>query len=139
MTRDEKKERFIELRIKGETFESIAKELEVSKQTLINWSKEYDVNQTITTAKLMKYQNILKVQELNRDAQIEYYSKLINKCKEELFKRKMSEVATDKLLNLILRASEELKKIVPTYHYRCDVDIMKPSILSQEFHFDPKD
>ncbi len=139
MTRDDKKERFIELRIKGETFESIAKELEVSKQTLINWSKEHEVNQTITTARLMKFQNILKVQELNREAQIEYYSKLINKCKEELFKRDLSEVATDKLLNLILKASEELKKIVPAHHYKYDVDIIRPSILNQEFYFDPKD
>jgi len=54
MTKDEKKEQFVELRIKEETFESIAKELEVSKQTLINWSKEYEINTTITTAKLMK-------------------------------------------------------------------------------------
>ncbi len=139
MTRDEKKERFIELRIKGETFESIAKELEVSKQTLINWSKEHEVNETITTAKLMKYQNILKVQELNGEAQIEYYSKLINKCKKELFRRDLSEMTPDKLLNLILRASEELKKTVPAHNYRFDTDIITPSILDQEFYFDPKD
>ncbi len=34
------KERFVELRAKGHSYSSIAKELKKSKQTIINWSKE---------------------------------------------------------------------------------------------------
>ena len=139
MTKDEKKERFVELRIKGETFESIADELEVSKQTLINWSKEYEISQTITTAKLIKYQSILKVQELNREAQIEYYSKLIKKCKEEMTKRDLSELPTAKLFVLISRASDEIKKTVPVYHYRFDTERFGLDMFDKEFYFDPKD
>jgi transcriptional regulator len=36
----ESKQRFIELRAKGWSFDKIAKELDKAKQTLINWSKE---------------------------------------------------------------------------------------------------
>jgi len=36
----ETKERFIELRAKGYSFDKIAKELGKAKQTLIDWSKE---------------------------------------------------------------------------------------------------
>jgi DNA-binding XRE family transcriptional regulator len=35
------------MRINGETFEFIAKELKVSKQTLINWSKEDEVKESL--------------------------------------------------------------------------------------------
>jgi orotate phosphoribosyltransferase-like protein len=34
------KEQFVELRARGWSFDRIAKELKVSKQTLINWSRE---------------------------------------------------------------------------------------------------
>jgi len=34
------KEQFVELRAKGHSYSSIAKELKKSKQTIINWSKE---------------------------------------------------------------------------------------------------
>ena len=38
----ETKEKFIELRAKGWSFDKIAKELGKAKQTLINWSKELE-------------------------------------------------------------------------------------------------
>jgi len=34
------KEKFIELRAKGLSFDKISRELRISKQTLINWSKK---------------------------------------------------------------------------------------------------
>lgn len=40
MKDQETKERFVELRAKGWSFDRIARELKVSKQTLINWSRE---------------------------------------------------------------------------------------------------
>jgi len=35
------KERFLALRAQGLSFEKIARQLKVSKQTLINWSREF--------------------------------------------------------------------------------------------------
>jgi len=83
MSKDQLKDKFIELRIKGETFDSIAKELKVSKQTLINWSKERNIKETITAAQLIKYQSILKMYKHNREGKINYFYELLKKLKEE--------------------------------------------------------
>lgn len=42
MKDQETKEKFVELRAKGLSFDRIAAELETSKQTLINWAKELE-------------------------------------------------------------------------------------------------
>jgi len=39
----ELKQRFIEMRAKDISYDKISKELGVSKQTLINWSKEFNI------------------------------------------------------------------------------------------------
>jgi hypothetical protein len=47
MNKKDKKERYFELRINGETFHIIAIKLEVSKQILINWSKKDKTKEAI--------------------------------------------------------------------------------------------
>lgn len=42
MKDQETKEKFVELRAKGLSFDRIAAELHVSKQSLINWAKELE-------------------------------------------------------------------------------------------------
>ena len=60
MNNEIKKEKFIEKRIRGETLDSIAKTLKVTKQTLINCNKEPGINETISLARLTKYQSLIK-------------------------------------------------------------------------------
>jgi DNA-binding XRE family transcriptional regulator len=67
MNKEELKDKFLEMRINGETFEFIATELKVSKQTLINWSKENDIKESLQIARTIKYQKILKIYKQNRD------------------------------------------------------------------------
>ena len=138
MNKQDLKERFVELRVAGETFEAIAKKLEVSKQTLIKWSKEDGINETVTTAKLMKYQSILKIYEQNRQSKIEYFASLSKKIKDELKTRDLSKVRTEILLKLILGNDEKLSKLIPSKEYGglyTDLLIeMNPS-----FFFEPED
>lgn len=114
MANQDKKEQFIEYRIKGMTFENIAKKLKVSKQTLINWSKEDDIKETISKAKLMAYQSLLKQYEVNRDAKIKHLLELTNNIKAELAKRSLSDVPTDKLVKMLFNNYDRLSVIVPT-------------------------
>ncbi len=117
MSKEDTKEKFVELRVAGETFEAIAKKLEVSKQTLINWSKEDAIKETISTARLMKYQSILKIYEQNRQGKIEYFASLSKKMKDELKTRDLSKVRTENLLKLILGNDEKLSKLIPSHEY----------------------
>ena len=84
--RQEKKDEFIELRIKGETFESLARRLSVSKQTLIKWSKETNVKEAIDAVRVMPYQSILKAYEQDRLSKIECFAELAQRVKSELLK-----------------------------------------------------
>ena len=79
MNRQNKKDRFLELRIKGETFQSIANILKVSKQTLINWSKEVEIKQAIQIAMLMKYQELVKQYQQTREERIKFNLEIIRK------------------------------------------------------------
>ena len=73
MNSQKKKEKFLELRIEGETYESIAKELSVSKQTLINWSKEKEIKDAIEIARSIRFQSILKQFKATKKDKIEFY------------------------------------------------------------------
>ena len=114
MANQAKKEQFIEDRIKGMTFENIANKLKLSKQTLINWSKEDDIKETISKAKLMAYQSLLKQYEVNRDAKIKHLLELTNNIKAELANRSLSDVPTDKLIKMLFNNYDRLSMIVPT-------------------------
>jgi len=84
--KQEKKDEFIELRIKGETFESLARRLSVSKQTLIKSSKETNVKEAIDAVRVMWYQSILKTYEQDRLSEIECFAQLAQRVKSELWK-----------------------------------------------------
>lgn len=114
LTKEEKKLKMLEMRIKGETFERIAKKLKVSKRTLINWSKDPEIKESINSGLLMKHQAILKEFETNRIGRVKYLSKLINKLSLELDNRDLSNVSTDKILKMILLASKELDGLTPS-------------------------
>ena len=138
MSKEDTKEKFVELRVAGETFEAIAKKLEVSKQTLIKWSKEDGINETITTAKLMKYQSILKIYEQNRHSKIEYFASLSKKMKDELKTRDLSKVRTENLLKLILGNDEKLSKLIPSKEYGGGyTDFLLD--INPSFFFEPED
>ena len=142
MNREELKDEFVKLRLCGQTFDAIASKLLVSKQTLINWSKEGQVKETITTAKLTKHQSLLKAYELDRQAKIEYYAELAQKVKKELLNRDLTPLTTDRLFKLMIDCEERLKNLIPTYQFGGEGGI---SSLLQElevgpsFHFDPED
>ena len=139
MSKEDLKEKFLALRIQGRTFEAIAKELSVSKQTLINWSKEDEIKEAILTAKLMRYQSILAIYKQNREAKIEYFAELSKKAKEELSKRDLSELSVDKLFKLVTDAEEKLSDLIPTYQYGgsfLELDILE---TYPSFTLDPED
>lgn len=138
MTHQKKKEEFLALRIAGETFQAISEKLGVSKQTLINWSKEAEIKESISTARLIHYQKILRLHEQNREAKIEFFACLAHKVKQELMSRDLSEVPADKLLKIILDSEAKLNDLVPAREFGGDFQEIdfggNPS-----FYFNPED
>ncbi len=103
------KERFIELRAQGISYEKIATELEVSKQTLINWSKELFIE--IGNLRVIQLETLLEKYALTKVNVIQIYGERLKALKEELEKREKNQQFTlsDKeLYELVLKYSDKI-------------------------------
>lgn len=112
MNKQEQKERFLELRITGETFEKIASELSVSKQTLINWSKDLEIKDSLDIARSIRYQAILNQYEATKRDKIEFYSLLSQKVKKEISSIDLNNVRPEKLLDILIKCDARLSDLV---------------------------
>jgi orotate phosphoribosyltransferase-like protein len=100
----ETKERFIELRARGLSYDAIAKELALSKQTLINWSKELKIE--IANLKSICLDTIFTQYYVYKDSRVKLLGETLEKLRIELEKRDISNIPTDKLLSLFIKYSE---------------------------------
>jgi len=101
------KERFIELRAQGWSFDKIAKELGKAKQTLIDWSKELE--DEIANRKALELETLYEKHYLLKEHRIETFGGLLKKLKDEVAKRDLSDLPTDKLLELFLKYNTQIK------------------------------
>lgn len=109
------KERFIELRAKSWSFDKIAKELGKAKQTLIDWSKE--LQDEIANRKALELEALYETYYLQRENRIQNLGAMLSKIKKEVESRDLSDIPTDKLLDLFLKYSNQVKEeiIEPIY------------------------
>jgi hypothetical protein len=104
----ETKQRFIELRAKGWSFDKIAIETGKAKQTLIDWSKELE--EEIANCKALELELLYESYYLYKENRLRMFGELISRIKEELANRDLSEVPTDKLLDLLLKYENQIKE-----------------------------
>lgn len=105
--KEELKQEFIELRAKGVSYDKITKKLKVSKGTLTEWNKELSVE--ITRLKAVELDTLYETYYLTKEARIRRIGGILRSLETEAEKRDLSEVRTDKLLELILKYRETLK------------------------------
>lgn len=108
MDKLETKEKFIELRAQGYSFDKIAKELGRAKQTLIDWSKE--LQEEIANRKALELEALYERFFLFKENRLETFGLMVSKIKEEILKRDLSDVPTDKLLDLLLKYNSQIKE-----------------------------
>lgn len=109
----EEKQKFIELRGRGWSFEAIAKETGISKPTLIKWNGE--LLQEVKEAQYFELENTIQKYELMRGARFEVYCKVLKEAMKELEDRVINSsdfetVPTDKLLSMIEKLEERINK-----------------------------
>ena len=100
-------ERFIELRAKNWSFDRIAKELKVSKQTLINWSREYQLE--ISNMRSLELDALQEKFALTKMKRLELFGEKLDSLKEEFDKRNLTDLSIEKLLEFILKYGTMLK------------------------------
>jgi len=105
--KEEQKSRFVHLRAKGNSYARIAKELGVSKGTLVNWSTELEME--IAQARSVELEALQEEYYLLKEGRIRLLGEQLKAIQTEIGKRDLSKIKTDKLLELQLRYFGELK------------------------------
>ena len=104
------KEKFIGLRAQGYSFDKIAKELGKAKQTLIDWSRE--LQEEIASRKALELEALYDQFSLMKEHRLRDLGKTLARLQTEVESRDLSDVPTDKLLDLQLKylayAKEEI-------------------------------
>ena len=119
----ETKERFIELRAKGWSFDKIAKELGKAKQTLIDWSKELE--DEIANLKALELEALYEKHYLLKENRIETFGVLLRKLKDEVMSRDLSDVPTDKLLDLFLKYNNQIREEIVEPIYKSSQELIE--------------
>ena len=108
----EEKQRFIQLRAQGLSFDRIAEELNISKPTLLSWSGE--LYEEVQEAIFHEQEKLLNQYKVMRKARFEVYSRLLSEALQELSARaennKLERMETSQLLKLALQVEERLEK-----------------------------
>ena len=121
METTELKERFIELRAKGWSFDKIAKETGKAKQTLIDWSKE--LQDEIANRKALELEALYESYYLMRENRLQTFGAMLTKIKKEVESRDLSDVPTDKLLELLLKYNSQIKEEIVEPIYKSSQEI----------------
>jgi hypothetical protein len=95
------KEKFIELRAQGYSFDKIAKELGKAKQTLVDWSRE--LQDEIANRKALELEALYEKFYLLKEHRLKTFGGTLSKLQKEIESRNLSDVPTDKLLDLQLK------------------------------------
>lgn len=109
------KRRFIELRAKGWSYDKIAKELSKAKQTLIDWGKELE--EEIANLKAVELEALYEEYYLLKEQRLQSLGNTLSKLREEIEGRDLSDLSTDKLLEIYLKYSNQVSQeiVEPTF------------------------
>ena len=103
----ETKHRFIELRAKGYSFDKIALELNKAKQTLIDWSRE--LKEEIEIRKATELELIYESYFLLKKSRLQSLGDILLRIETEIGQRSLSTIPIDKLLDIYLKYSNQIK------------------------------
>ena len=112
----ETKERFVELRAQGRSFDSIAKELNVSKTTLITWSRELE--KEINNAKYLAYQRLIEQYKLTKIERADLIMQALQRVNDAIGQKDVNAMSIKELLMLSDKLENQLNSLTLNVEYR---------------------
>jgi len=103
----EVKEKFVELRSQGLSFERITKELETSKPTLLKWAKEFE--NVISELMFVEFESLLEKYKMLKIERVRCYGEQLKLIRDALKKSKLKDVPANKLLDMALVLEDRIK------------------------------
>ena len=104
------RDQFIEFRAQGISFDKIAKQIHVSKRTLIKWSKE--CSEKIANLRAIEDEALCEKYRATTRARLETIGKFSKRIAAELTRCDFDEVPTATLANILFRCDKALAEIV---------------------------
>jgi len=114
MKSNKTKEKFIELRAQGMSFNKIAEDIKVSKVTLMKWEK--DLDREIAEIMFIELEALREKYYMNKQSRLECYGELLERAKYELKGRDFSEITTDKLITIMNELENKLNNDLENTH-----------------------
>lgn len=113
--KNELKARFIEMRATGLSIRAIARDLQLSPQTLSNWQVELE--EEIARLKAIELEALYEEYHLLKTHRLRKLGAQLGILESEISKRDLSDVSTEKLLELQIKYFDELRKeyVEPQY------------------------
>lgn len=111
--------RIIELRAQGKSYATIAKEADVAKQTAVDVCKK--CKEEIATLQALEIDELHETQRVTYRERITALSSLMQRIRTEIDSRDLTQVPTEKLIDLYLKQASALKD-----------EIIEPSFKSSE-------
>ncbi len=127
----DERQQFIELRAKGYSFQKISDELEISKPTLMEWSKDYNTNRDIQNQRTLVVDDLQERYAITRRHRIVVFGEFLQKAKDELNSRDMSDIPTDRLITMVIKLSDTLKADETELELLGDVELQSWEIGEQ--------
>lgn len=119
--KNELKSQFIEKRAKGLSIRAIARELQLSPQTISNWHVELE--EEIARLKAIELEALYEEFHLLKAHKLRRLGNQLLAIEEELSKRELSDVSTEKLMDLQLKFFDEVRKEHVEPQYLSDADL----------------
>lgn len=113
----ELKRHFVELRAKGYSLARCAEQLHVSKSTLATWQQ--DLEAQIASLKAIELEALQEEFFVAKEGRLRLLGEQVKALREELETRTLSDVPTDKLLDILLK-----------YHQALREEFVEPRLLS---------
>ncbi|MBK8552798.1 MAG: hypothetical protein IPL53_17745 [Ignavibacteria bacterium] len=112
MKTNEQKEKFVQLRAEGNSFDKISDMLNISKPTLINWNVEF--KKEIDNLEYLKYQSILEQYKLIKQKRIEFLSEHLSKINEAINNKNYEDLSIKDLIMIRKNLISELMRDTKT-------------------------
>jgi len=119
MTDRDTENRIIELRARGKSYSTIASELKIGKQTALDVCKKY--KEQIATLQALELEQLYEKQRITSQERITAIASLMHRVREEIDRRDLTQVPTEKLIDLYLKQASTLKE-----------EIIEPNFQSSE-------
>lgn len=102
--------KIVELRAKDYSIKSIASQLGISKQTVVDTCKE--LKSEVATLRAVELDALYEAEAITTEARLRNLSTLLAKIRTEIDKRDLEDVPTEKLIDLYLKTSSALHEAV---------------------------